>query len=265
MTTSPPSMVLPGKRQRTQFPPVGQCLPVRNRWSEEVQAQLSQLIDLGGDPRFIEVVPGGFIVSANGRRISSEQVRMLWQARLQERSRAWINPYPQFVACAEAVSQIKVFIRPAPEGWHEFITRALQEWNNPQLQSCIDIQIVDTELQANCVAEVYYKEDGLLGYADWPENYRVGHFVQINSYYLSDQYDERYYYNTIVHEMGHAMGLSHSGGQDGIFGIPDQRVAGTRDEADPGDMMFSEGHPWQGISADEQLAVRTIWPRTGKR
>ena len=249
------------------FGPVGQCVPPHNRWNKQVQQQLRQLIQMGASAELIEVVHNGFVVSTSGRQLSPSQVALMWEtyqaASPGKEGRAYVNPDPWYVASSAAVSHIKVFIVPVQQDWENLIIEALGEWNKPALESCINIEIVHSAEAANCIAEVYYKDDQLLGKAEWPKNRQVGEKIEINSYYSSAQYTRDYYYNTIVHEMGHAMGISHSGGEDGIFGIPDTLVPGTNPDENPDDVMFTSAHPWpsEGFSADERLAIKTLFAR----
>jgi len=167
-----------------------------------------------------------------------------------------------YIASVAAVSRIKVYIDDRVGGWVPLIQQALDEWNNPQLESAVHIDVVPLSAGADCVLGTYVEDDGYMGYASPPDWYSkaVGNNVLINTLYFSQGYDEYDYYNCIVHEMGHAMGLAHSGGEDPSFSVPDILIPNTHLPADPDDLMYTSVHPWKGFSADEVQAIRTLWP-----
>lgn len=267
--TSLHSAPAPRNKSSANFGAVGQCLPAHSRRNPEVQAQLDQLAQMGFDRDLIDVVPKGFILSSSGRRVSSAQVAELWQdfnkSATPIHERAYVAPDPWYIASRGAVSQIKVHVHdPFNFGWDDFIRYALEEWNRADLQSCIHITFVDTPQAADCRVQTYWADDLLLGAAEWPRGQRVGVEVNINVRYFSEDYDEAFYFNTIVHEMGHAMGLAHSGGEDGSFEVPDLLLPGTSPDPHPDDLMYTSGHPWKGFSEDERLAIKALWPVDGK-
>ena len=259
------------KKAGAHFGPVCQCVPAHNRWSPETQKQLGYLSKMGFKAEFVEVVPKGFIIEPNGRCITGQHVEELWQNYQQseehKKGRAYMAPDPWYIASPAAVSNVKVFVNDIfNAGWKDFIQAALNEWNNPDLESCINIQFVDTPDEANCQVYMYWAEDGRLGEAQWPWGYEIGVEIAINNFYYA-QFGPEIYYNTIVHEMGHAMGLTHSGGEDSSFpvGFPDLLVPGTSPEPNPNDVMYTSGHEWKGFSADERKAIKYLWPASGKR
>ena len=65
------------KKAGAHFGPVCQCVPAHNRWSPETQKQLGYLSKMGFKAEFVEVVPKGFIIEPNGRRITGQHVEEL--------------------------------------------------------------------------------------------------------------------------------------------------------------------------------------------
>ena len=80
----------------------------------------------------------------------------------------------------------------------------------------------------------------------------VGHEVTINTAYnyLSASYKTF----TLTHELGHAIGFTHT---DGTYG---DLVPGTP-ETDPNSVMNSFVLPWNGFTSYDVLAVTTVYPK----
>lgn len=208
-------------------------------------------------------VPGlGFVVSPCGMLIPFERVARIQQAldraKGDKHSRSYIFPIDWYVATPQAAADVKVFVSPMNPVWADLIRDALNEWNNAGPRSGVHLRFVE-ETEADTTVYLYSEENGYLGSADMPENGKVGQFLLINAFYHAI-YGDTYYKNTIVHEMGHALGLAHSGGEDPSFRDPDRHIPGTSPEIDPRAVMRSEGHPWYGWSADELIAIAYLFP-----
>lgn len=195
-------------------------------------------------------------------RISTEQLAELREGLRDVQGRAYVFPDKYYVASTAAVSDIKVWIDTAiPDAWQLLIYRALSHWNADSLQSSISLRFVSQQSDADTLVRSYDIEDGLLGWADMPAFSAVGRSVNINRHYGS-LYSDSIYTNTIVHEMGHALGFAHAGGEDPSFGLPDRHLAHTSPFKDPRAVMASAGHEWYGFSADEKDAMRLLHPRS---
>ncbi len=193
-------------------------------------------------------------------RVSAEQVAKLREGLDDAQGRAYVFPDKYYVASTAAVSDIKVWIDTVtPDDWQLLIYRALSQWNADSLQSSISLRFVSQQSDADTVVRSYDIEDGLLGWADMPAFSAVGRSVNINRHYASI-YPASIYTNTIVHEMGHALGFAHAGGEDPSFTLPDRHLAHTSPFKDPRAVMASAGHDWYGFSADEKAAMQLLHP-----
>lgn len=80
----------------------------------------------------------------------------------------------------------------------------------------------------------------------------AGNQVQINTYYNS--LSSSYKVFALTHELGHTIGFTHT---DGTYG---NLVTGTPD-TDPNSIMNSIVLPWNGFTAYDLTAVKTIYPK----
>ncbi|WP_213875182.1 hypothetical protein [Pseudomonas sp. dw_358] len=229
----------------------------------EVATMLARLHEAG--MKEAELVPGvGFVISSCGMLIgfdrASEIQHRLSELKRDNQSRSYMFPIDWFVATPAAAADIKVYVPPMNAEWDALIREALNEWNNAGPGSGVHLRFVQQPAEADTVVTLYSLDDRKLGHAEIPRDGVIGVELYINVFYASD-YPASIYKNTIVHEMGHALGLAHSGGEDNIFEPPDRHIPGTSPDIDEKAVMASTVHPWYGWSADELIAIAYLFPK----
>lgn len=103
------------------------------------------------------------------------------------------------------------------------------------------------------VTTMYDNATSTVAQAYLPDYYgNVGKEVTINTSY--NYLSAAYKIFTVTHELGHAIGFTHT---DGTYG---NLVAGTP-ETDPNSVMNSFILPWNGFTGYDVLAVTTVYPK----
>lgn len=148
--------------------------------------------------------------------------------------------------------------------WKNAIADAINEWNNI---SGTDIRItVTTSTTANLSIQEISAGNSYIAQATWPKNGAIGPIIRVNTYYNYISYAEKKY--TIVHEIGHCLGLRHTNWQgyepqsayDSESGqnINAVLIPGTP-QTDANSVMNRIVRPWQGFSSYDLVAIRHLY------
>lgn len=172
-------------------------------------------------------------------------------------TKAYRYPNPYYATLA-AVSSIKVYVAPSVNnsGWESALNVAIDAWNTISPNSAVRIVVTSNSDDANLKISSFYENSQTIARGNCALNGSVGKFIDINTFYNYLSGSEKI--NTLVHEIGHVVGLAHTNGQSD-FCTP-ILVSGTSAFNDPNAVMYPYSHVWNGFSSDEILTVEKIYP-----
>jgi hypothetical protein len=152
--------------------------------------------------------------------------------------------------------------------WQAQARQALADWNaiNGSAVYLVEGSPADITISAG-----YNSDCGVAALASWPANGQPGPTITVNTNYCGSPNNSSTRRRNMVHEIGHTLGFRHSNWQGYSCGqyvvesaspIGAVQVPGTP-ATDAASVMngCTAGASWTGFSANDQLAVRTLYPR----
>ncbi|MCD8193666.1 MAG: M57 family metalloprotease [Tannerellaceae bacterium] len=143
------------------------------------------------------------------------------------------------------------------QDWRNAFTQAVSVWNS--VRNC------DLHLSlSNTNPDILVVEDNSLPFntiaaARIPSNGKAGERIRINFNFQTTSLSQKTH--NAVHELGHALGLAHTNWR--ALNETAIDIAGTP-SSDPNSVMNGGTalNSWQGLSAYDQVAIRTLYPAT---
>lgn len=153
---------------------------------------------------------------------------------------------------APSKTYVSIYVDPAvPSTWSTQLDNAITNWNSVNSK----LVLVRTSLatSAQVLVKTYYSVSSTIATGQYPSAYgSPGRYVNINTYHNGLSDSKKLF--TLTHEMGHVFGFSHTNSTTGTL------IPGTTD-SDPSSVMNSFVLDWQGFTANDQLAIRTVYPK----
>jgi len=192
------------------------------------------------------VIDGDAVVSLEDAtvRFSSKGVAGAASQATQMRS-------PYTVASAK-VNTIKIYCdATVPAVWVAAMDSAIKNWNASG--SKVYIQRITTTTGATTKVTTTYNTTLTVATAVYPDYYgNAGNKVTINTNYNGMETSKKVF--AITHELGHTLGLSHTGGTYGTL------VAGTP-VTDASSVMNAVCLTWSAFTAYDLQAIRTVYAK----
>jgi hypothetical protein len=157
-----------------------------------------------------------------------------------------------FLVSDTYVTNVKFFISSTvPAAWATAVRDAITQWNAVN-GTKLFLSEVATSGEANTIINTAYADENWVARAYLPSSRRrPGHQLTINTRFNSLSSGRKLF--TMVHEMGHIIGLYHTNQTQGIF------IQGTP-TTDPNSVMNSFVLPWNGFTQGDIAAVTIIYP-----
>lgn len=174
-----------------------------------------------------------------------------------EKAYRYPNPY---YASLSAASSIDIYIDPSinANGWQSAVNTAISAWNSVSPNCAVRIATTTNSSTADLRISAFTDNTSIVAVGNAPSNGAVGRYINVNTSY--NYLNESTKINTIVHEIGHTVGLAHTNGQSN-FCTP-VLIPGTSSYNDPNAVMYPYIHAWNGFSADEVSALNTLFYRS---
>jgi hypothetical protein len=151
----------------------------------------------------------------------------------------------------EKVSTIKIYAdATVPATWVAALDSAIKNWNTAGTK--VQMQRITTSTGATTKVTTTNNTTSTIASSAYPDYYgNPGNKITINTYYNTMVDSKKIF--AITHELGHSLGFSHTNGTYGYL------VTGTP-TSDPGSIMNASVLYWVGFTANDLLAVNTVYP-----
>lgn len=158
-----------------------------------------------------------------------------------------------FIVSDAYISNIKVFIRTdVSSDWRSALRTAFGKWNNTVLSTKIRFVETTISTEANISVGTYYTADNIIAYAYLPySDGKPGHELMINTKYNYLSAKDKI--TTIVHELGHNIGLQHTNQTGGTH------IDGTA-TSDAQSVMNASLMSWTDFSHNDIRAAQILYP-----
>jgi hypothetical protein len=138
-----------------------------------------------------------------------------------------------------------------PSNWSTQLNNAILNWNS--VNSKLVLVRTSVATSAQVIVKTYYSTSSTIATGQYPSAYgSPGRYVNINTYHNGLSDSKKLF--TLTHELGHVFGFTHTNGTFGTL------IAGTND-SDPSSIMNSFVLDWKGFTANDQLAIRAVYPK----
>jgi hypothetical protein len=157
-----------------------------------------------------------------------------------------------YTIASAKVNTIKVYCdATVPAVWVAAMDSAIKNWN--AAGSKVYIQRITTTTGATTRVTTTYNTTLTVATSAYPDYYgNPGNKITINTYLNGMEASKKVF--SITHELGHTLGLSHTGGTYGSL------VAGTP-ISDAASVMNAVAGYWKAFSAYDLQAIRTVYPK----
>jgi hypothetical protein len=190
---------------------------------------------------------------------SIPEIKACLLKKSSDTKKAYQYPNPYY-ATLSAVSTIDIYVDPSVgvNGWSSAVQSAVDAWNSISPNCAVQMTLTTNSSLADMKISTFFENSGTVALGNGCLNGEVGKFININTNY--NTLDASTKINTIVHELGHTIGLAHTNGQSN-FSTP-ILVEGTSSYNDPNAVMYPYIHSWYGFSVDEIKALKTLYHKS---
>lgn len=231
---------------------------------KQLQALTSYLADITGAP--VEKIKyageeKNFIIDGDieiSRSSAEAYLNGEKTGRISQRQAVWLLK-------DEIVKDIKVYISPGvTPAWKTAIGQAIADWNSVT-DTKVNFREVLIAPYADVIISTKYEAPPADGTANWVARQHlpkidgtIGGGMTLNTYYNAEtEMPITYKRFAVAHELGHAIGLSHTDIPGGNF--VDYQVCGTP-KKDMNSVMNSFVLPWAGFTSYDVIAARVLYP-----
>lgn len=187
---------------------------------------------------------------------SIPEIKACLSKKSSDTKKAYQYPNPYY-ATLSAVSTIDIYVDPSVgvNGWSSAVQSAVDAWNSISPNCAVKMTLTTNSSLADMKISTFFENSGTVALGNGCSNGVVGKYININTNYNTLNASTKI--NTIVHELGHTVGLAHTNGQSN-FCTP-VLIPGTSNYNDPKAVMYPYIHEWYGFSADEVKSLTTIY------